>query len=128
MGFFLFELAADELHEPFIAHFVRSAFRSNGVFELGNFGEVMDELLLHRSGAGHMDFFGVLHVAGDFLEELVLQRLLPIVRGILVGVAIGSWIAGVAQYGKFLGGRISTADDAGTMGVHPNPELLPVFY
>jgi hypothetical protein len=34
----------------------------------------------------------------------------------------------VSQDGKFLRGGIGMADDGGVMRIHPNAELLPVFY
>ena len=88
----------------------------------------MDELLLGRSCPRHMHLLGVRHVAGDFFEELTQVVSFRILGCLLVGVGGGDWILSVAQYGKFLRSRVRMTNDGGMVRVHPNAELLLVFY
>lgn len=88
----------------------------------------MDELLLDGACARDMHFIRVLHMAGDFLEELALQGSLLVLHGVLAGITARTRFAGMAQNGKFLRGGVGVADDRGVMRVHPYAELLFVFY
>ncbi len=88
----------------------------------------MNELFLDGASAGHMNLVGVLHVAGDLLEKLVLQGALLVLLGVLVGIAVRARIAGVAHYRKFFGAGVGVADDGGMMIIHPNTKLLFMIY
>ncbi len=112
-----------ELHQLLIAHGVGGALGNDGLFELGCFGEVVDELLLDRAAAGDVNLIRVYQMVVDLFEELVDQGDFEMVRRILTRVGARTWILGMTEDGEHGGGGI-VADDGRVVSVHPNTEAL----
>lgn len=94
-GPLVFEMAGDELHQPFITHRIGGALGYDRLFELGRFGEVVDELLLDRAAAGDVNFIRVHQMVVDLFEEFVNQGDFEMVRRILTRVGARTWILGL---------------------------------
>lgn len=116
-------MVSHELHELLIAHGVGGALGDNGLFELGRFGEVVDELLLNGAAAGDVDLIRVDQMVLDLFEEFVNQGDFKVVRRILVRVGTRTWILGMTKDGED-GGVGVIADGGRVVSVHPDSEPL----
>ena len=119
------ELLRHERGELLIVHFVRGALAGHGVLVLRRVSEEADELLLDLTSAGDVYLLNVEHVGGDLLEELVRERDLLMVGGVLVGIVVRSVVGHMAQNNKgLIRLRPLSAYDGGVSSIHPNAELF----
>lgn len=116
-------MVGHELHQLVIAHGVGGALGNDRLFELGRFGEVVNELFLNGAAAGDMDLICVHQMVVDLFEEFVNQGDFEMVRRILTRVGAGTGIFSMTEYGEDGGGGIVT-DDGGVVSVHPDSEAL----